>query len=196
MAEAAASTAAAAVYTLPPYAPRCALTAEPIDVAAVLEEVGDDAAGAVASFIGTTRCHHGGRRVTKLEYEAHPTMAVATMAAICGEAQAAAGGRLARAVVVHRTGDVPVRHASIVIAVSSPHRADALAAVAFIIDAVKARVPVWKKEWYADGEGVWKENCECAWRSGGGGSGGGGSGGGAPGAEAAGVVHAVAHDHT
>jgi len=67
--------------------------------------------------------------------------------------------------IMHRLGVVPVREASVIIAISSAHRNDSLQAVQFAIDALKASVPIWKKEVYADGDCSWKENTECAWNT-------------------------------
>jgi hypothetical protein len=102
--------------------------------------------------------------VQRLEYEANARMAAKQMLAICKEARAASGGALVRVACVHRVGPVPVGEASIAIAASSPHRREAIAAVGFILDEVKARAAVWKREVYADGGASWKENCECGWR--------------------------------
>lgn len=136
-------------------------TEEPISVAACMASVGDDTAGAISLFVGTTRNHHGGKAVVHLEYEAHGSMAVKEMERICSEAHERCIHALTAAHVVHRLGVVPVGEASIVIATSSPHRAEAMAATEYIINQVKARVPVWKREVYGDGTSSWKENCEC-----------------------------------
>jgi molybdopterin synthase catalytic subunit len=122
--------------------------------------VGRPSTGAIATFIGTTRDHHEGRPVAELAYEAHAAMAVRVMRDVCRAAAEAHPG-LAAIYVAHRTGTVPVGEASVLIAVSSPHRAPALAAATSIIDDLKARVPIWKQERYADGSApAWKENKE------------------------------------
>jgi molybdopterin synthase catalytic subunit len=144
---------------------RVAVTAARLDAACLAAEVTHATAGAVSIFLGTTRNNFRGREVTRLEYEAHSRMAAKQMLAICREAQAAAGGALVQVVCVHRVGLVPVAEASIGIAASSPHRREALAAVGYILDEVKARAAVWKREVYADGGRSWKENCECGWRA-------------------------------
>ena len=116
-------------------------------------------AGAVIVFEGVTRNHHDGRRVVRLEYEAYEGMAEAEMAAI--------GDRIrvlwpqARVAMVHRIGVVDVGEASVVIAVSAPHRDEAYKASRYAIDELKKTVPVWKKEVYSDGS-VWKANAETA----------------------------------
>ncbi len=92
----------------------------------------------------------------RLEYEAYAPMALRELKRICGEVLEMGCERVA---IVHRLGDVGVGGTSVAIAASSAHRAPALAAVQYAIDAVKASVPIWKKEFYEDGE-VWKENAE------------------------------------
>jgi molybdopterin synthase catalytic subunit len=100
-----------------------------------------------------------GRRVLRLDYEAYVPMAVAEMKKIGNEARQR--WQLKRIGVWHRTGTVPVGETSIVIAVSSVHRHDALQAVSYLIDELKARVPIWKKEVLADGEAEWRANAEA-----------------------------------
>jgi molybdopterin synthase catalytic subunit len=128
------------------------IAAEPIDVAAIAAAVEDPAAGAVVTFVGTTRDHNEGRRVIRLEYEAYEQMAVAELRKL-GEA-AAARWPIEKVAIVHRIGIVPVGEASVVIAVSSPHRSDAFEACRFLIDRLKEVVPIWKKEHFEGGE-VW-----------------------------------------
>jgi molybdopterin synthase catalytic subunit/molybdopterin converting factor small subunit len=126
------------------------LTEEPIDVKAVVAEVADEEAGAIATFIGTTRIHSRGRTVTHLEYEAFEGMAEQEMERIAAELL---GRYELRAVAItHRLGRVELGEASVVIAVSAPHRADALAACKDAIDTLKETVPLWKKEVYEGGE--------------------------------------------
>lgn len=129
----------------------------PIDVRELERAVAHPGAGAVLCFQGTTRDSFEGRGVLHLEYEAFAPMALAELERIAAEAQARfPGSRLA---VAHRVGRVEVGEASVVIAVSAPHRDEAYLASRFAIDALKARVPIWKKEWYADGS-QWKANAE------------------------------------
>lgn len=133
------------------------LTASPIVSDDVASAVSNPEAGAVIVFEGVTRNHHDGKAVERLEYEAYGGMAEREMAQI--------GSRIAdrwpgvRVAMVHRLGVVAVGEASVVIAVSAPHRGEAYAASRFAIDELKAHVPVWKKEVYADGS-VWKANAE------------------------------------
>ncbi|KAH7276438.1 hypothetical protein KP509_39G007400 [Ceratopteris richardii] len=93
----------------------------------------------------------------QLEYEAYETMAIRQMHIICAEARKR--WPIIALACAHRVGIVPIGHESVIVAASSVHRADALLACHFIIDEIKASVPIWKKEIYADGE-VWKENAE------------------------------------
>lgn len=129
----------------------------PLDLARYVSFVRDPACGAVATFEGTTRDTFEGRRVMELRYEAYGPMALRQLREIC--ARARARWAVDRVAVAHRLGRVPVGEASVFVAVSSVHRADALAACGFLIDEVKASVPIWKKEVYENGE-VWKENRE------------------------------------
>jgi molybdopterin synthase catalytic subunit len=110
----------------------------------VVAKVSHDSAGAVCVFIGTVRDHSDGRAVVKLEYEAYAPMAIAEMQRIAGELAAeVAGVRLA---VVHRTGALSIGEAAVVCAASAPHRDEAFRACRALIDRIKARVPIWKRE--------------------------------------------------
>ena len=126
------------------------LTEAPIDLGAVVAEVADERAGAIATFTGTTRNESRGRSVVHLDYEAYAGMAEQVMAEIAGTL--AAKYDLCGIAMRHRVGRVAIGEASVAIAVSAPHRADALAACAEAIDARKERAPVWKKEVYGGGE--------------------------------------------
>ncbi len=126
------------------------LSEQPLALEAVVEEVASDAAGAVATFVGTTRVHSRGRTVTHLEYEAYEGMAEQVMADIAAELEARY--ELCAVAIHHRIGRVGIGERSVVIAVSAPHRQDALAACRDAIDTLKERVPLWKKEVYEGGE--------------------------------------------
>jgi molybdopterin synthase catalytic subunit len=128
------------------------IVSQPIDVAAVIAAVGEPQSGATVSFVGTTREHHEGRRVTLLEYEAYPEMALAEMRKI--GALMRERWPIERVAIVHRIGCVPIGEASVVIAVSAGHRAAAFEACRFAIDRLKEVVPIWKKEHFEGGE-VW-----------------------------------------
>jgi MoaE-MoaD fusion protein len=126
------------------------LSDEPLSLERVVDEVRSDAAGAIATFTGTTRIESRGRTVTHLEYEAYEGMAENVMMEI---AQALRDRHeLCEIAIHHRVGRVGIGDTSVVIAVSAPHRQAALAACKEAIDELKQRVPLWKKEVYAGGE--------------------------------------------
>ena len=126
------------------------LSGEPLDLGAVVAEVADDRAGAIATFLGTTRVESRGRSVLHLEYEAYEGMAEQVMADIAAQLR----GRydLIEIAMHHRVGRVGIGETSVAIAVSAAHRHDALAACHEAIDALKQLVPLWKKEVYEGGE--------------------------------------------
>jgi molybdopterin synthase catalytic subunit len=126
------------------------LSAERLSVDAAVAEVRDDAAGAIATFVGTTRAHSRGRDVIHLEYEAYEGMAEQVMADLA--ARLVERHELCQVAIHHRTGRVEIGESSVVIAVSAPHRAAALAACHEAIDELKVSVPLWKKETYVGGE--------------------------------------------
>ncbi len=124
----------------------------PIDIAAAHARAGDERAGAQAAFTGTVRNATRGEAVVRLEYEAYEEMALEELERIAR--QAAADHDLLAVEIVHRTGVVLPGEASVVIVSTSPHRPSALAATQWIIEQLKASVPIWKREVYADGS-VW-----------------------------------------
>jgi MoaE-MoaD fusion protein len=126
------------------------LSEEPLSLEAAVREVESEEAGAVATFVGTTRIRSRGRTVRHLEYEAYPGMAEQVMSEIADSLRASY--ELCDVAVHHRVGRVGIGETSVVIAVSAPHRRDALAACRDAIDALKERVPLWKKEVYEGGE--------------------------------------------
>ncbi len=130
---------------------------ETIDLAAVEAAVARPGAGAVLSFSGATRNTFGGRPVHGLEYEAYPEMAQAELQRVADDV--VARWPEVRVAMVHRLGHLDVGEVSVVISVSSPHRDEAYQASRFAIDTLKARVPIWKKELYADGA-AWKANAD------------------------------------
>lgn len=105
-------------------------------------------------------------KVTSLEYEAYDAMAIKAMTKICDEIRFK-WTDVVNISIYHRLGLVPVKEASVVIAISSPHRVTSLEAVQYAIDSLKTSVPIWKKELYKTPEGSaeWKENKECRWSS-------------------------------
>ena len=126
------------------------LSAEALSLDAVVDEVRSEQAGAIATFVGTTRVESRGRTVRYLDYEAYEEMAEQVMAAIAAELSERYD--LCEISIHHRTGRVQIGEPSVVIAVSAPHRQDALAACKDAIDTLKERVPLWKKEVYEGGE--------------------------------------------
>jgi molybdopterin synthase catalytic subunit/molybdopterin converting factor small subunit len=126
------------------------LTEDPIDLDGVVAEVRRAEAGAIATFSGTTRIHSRGRTVLRLEYEAYPGMAEKVMEEIANRLKEKYD--LCEVAITHRIGRVGIGEASVAIAVSAPHRDDALAACKEAIDSLKEQVPLWKKEVYEGGE--------------------------------------------
>lgn len=122
---------------------------QPLRVDPVMAAVQHPSAGGVSLFVGVVRDESEGRAVTRLDYEAYATMAVAEMRRIGDEIAAEVPG--ARLAAVHRVGSLGVGDLAIVCAASAPHRAEAFAACRALIDRIKSRVPVWKREWGPDG---------------------------------------------
>jgi molybdopterin synthase catalytic subunit len=110
--------------------------------------------GALCLFVGIVRGENGGRGVLRLEYEAYEEMAMASMEQIAAEARAR--WPVTDIGIQHRLGPIEVGQASVVVAVTSPHRGESFAACRYVIDTLKKTVPIWKKEFYADGA-VWLE---------------------------------------
>ena len=132
-----------------------AVTEVPLDSSAIRQAILDPAAGALVLFEGCARDSHDGRPVELLAYEAFVPMAVAELHRIREEAMAAYG--LTRCVIHHRLGEVPLLEAAVVVACASPHRQEAFQAAAWIMDRIKERVPIWKRERYGDGQEAWVE---------------------------------------
>jgi len=126
------------------------LSEQPLELDAAVREVRTDEAGAIATFVGTVRRQSRGRAVLHLEYEAYEGMAEQTMAGIAEELKRRY--ELCEIAIHHRVGRVEVGEPSVVVAVSAPHRGDALAACKEAIDTLKDTVPLWKKEVYEGGE--------------------------------------------
>jgi molybdopterin synthase catalytic subunit/molybdopterin converting factor small subunit len=126
------------------------LTEDPIDLAAVVAEVEDERAGATATFVGTVRAQSRGRQVVRLEYEAYEGMAENVMADLAEQLNERYD--LCAIAITHRVGVCEIGEASVAIAVSAPHRQDALAACKDAIGTLKETVPLWKKEVYEGGE--------------------------------------------
>jgi molybdopterin synthase catalytic subunit/molybdopterin converting factor small subunit len=126
------------------------VTERPLSLEAVTSEVANERAGAIATFTGTVRRQSRGREVVNLEYEAYAEMAEEVMAQIARDLEARYD--LCALAIHHRVGQLEIGEASVVIAVSAPHRQDALAACKDAIDRLKETVPLWKKEVYEGGE--------------------------------------------
>lgn len=133
--------------------PHVAIVARPLELDALIAAVSHPSAGAVVTFAGTVRDVNGARRVSGIEYTAYEAMATRELRAI---AEAAVDRYPALALAVeHRVGYLAVGEVSVAIVASHPHRAEAFDAVRFVIEEIKRRVPIWKREHYADGSRVW-----------------------------------------
>ncbi len=128
------------------------VTDQPIDLNELVRFVTDPEAGAIVTFIGTTRNNNQGRKVIALDYEAYPEMAEKELARIAADAENK--WQIARMAIIHRLGPVQIGEASVIIAVSSAHREAAFAASRFAIEEIKKTVPIWKKEVFEGGE-IW-----------------------------------------
>jgi molybdopterin synthase catalytic subunit len=135
------------------------LTEEPIEPATLLAAVRRDGDGGLALFIGVVRDHNDGKTVTRLEYSAYNQMAEKELDRIAAEiAREHAGARVA---FRHRIGSLAIGDVAVVVAAAAPHREEAFAACRSGIEAIKARVPIWKKEFGPDGSS-WVEPCGSA----------------------------------
>ena len=128
------------------------LSRRPIDVPGLTAQVESPSRGAIASFIGLVRDHHEGRSVLRLEYSAYEPMAEAECIRIIADAEA----RWPVAVALrHRLGALAVGETAVAVVVAADHRGDAFDACRHVIEQVKNRVPIWKREYYADGSVAW-----------------------------------------
>jgi molybdopterin synthase catalytic subunit len=126
-----------------------------IDIAALLAAAARPDCGALSLFLGTTRDHHEGKRVTRLAYEAYEPMALTALAAL--ESAATQRFAVASCRIVHRLGDVPLSDASVAVIVAAAHRAAAFDACRWAMDELKRTVPIWKKEFFEEGGEGWVE---------------------------------------
>jgi len=124
-----------------------------IDAAALIAAASRPDSGAIAVFLGTTRDHHQGRRVTGLAYEAYEPMALAALTAI--EDAARQRHAITPCRIVHRLGEVPLAEASVVVIATAHHRKAAFDACRWAMDELKRTVPIWKRETFADGDSEW-----------------------------------------
>ena len=129
------------------------LTLGPIDHAAMSARAHRADLGAVLVFHGTTRDHHDGRRVLQLAYEAYESMAREGLSRL--EREARERFDIAHCEITHRLGEVPPTEASVVVVVGSVHRAAAFDASRWVMDELKARIPIWKRERFEDGDAQW-----------------------------------------
>jgi molybdopterin synthase catalytic subunit len=132
---------------------RCRLTREPIDTASLLASAPASSDGAVLLFLGVVRDLNEGRAVGHLEYDAYEPMAERLLAEIVREAMERWDTGMIY--VTHRVGRLEIGEASVAILVAAPHRADAYSASRYVIDEIKKRVPIWKREGYVEGESEW-----------------------------------------
>ncbi|MGA0559647.1 molybdenum cofactor biosynthesis protein MoaE [Larkinella sp. VNQ87] len=128
------------------------ITTEPIDMNTAYRHVSDGGAGAITFFFGTVRDNTRERAVERLEYEAYDRMALSKMQEIAEEACQRWAVR--KYAIIHRKGNLAIGDIAVLIAVATPHRADAFDACRYIIDTLKQEVPIWKKEIFEDGQ-VW-----------------------------------------
>ena len=129
-----------------------ALREEPLDVAEVLAALDDDTSGGLTLFVGRVRDHDGGKGVSGLDYSAHPT-ALTKLEEVC--ARVAEEYDVLGIAAVHRTGSLDIGDIAVVVATASAHRGEAFAASRALIDTLKAEVPIWKHQRFADGSDEW-----------------------------------------
>jgi molybdopterin synthase catalytic subunit len=128
------------------------LSSSPLDLGTLVARVAAPEHGGIATFLGLVRDHHGGREVRRLEYSAYGPMAEAECARIAEEAE---GRWPVRVALEHRVGALAIGDTAVAVACGGAHREAAFAACRFVIEEVKRRVPIWKKEFYADGTVEW-----------------------------------------
>ncbi len=139
---------------------RFSFSSEDISRDAVRELVADDASGAYVAFEGWVRNHNEGQQVLRLEYEAYESLGVREGERIISEAEEKFG--VSTVHCVHRVGQLEIGDIAVIVGVSTPHRGEAFDICRYVIDEVKHRVPIWKKEFYVSGDSGWV-NCErCA----------------------------------
>jgi molybdopterin synthase catalytic subunit len=139
---------------------RASIISREIDPASLLTEVSSPQYGAISLFVGTVRDVNEGRGVSAIEYSAYQSMATAELERILDEADARFG--VSALVVEHRIGLLGLGDISVAIATAHPHRAPALDCTRYVIEEIKKRVPIWKKEHYADGTREWVDPTRAA----------------------------------
>jgi molybdopterin synthase catalytic subunit len=125
----------------------------PLDLSGLIAAVTTSERGGIVSFLGLVRDHHAGREVLRLEYSAYAPMAERECAAVLAEAHAR--WPMAQVALEHRIGTLKIGDAAVAVAAAAPHRDEAFAACRYVIEEVKRRVPIWKREHYADGTVGW-----------------------------------------
>lgn len=130
-----------------------------LDLARLAARVRSPSHGAEASFVGVVRNRHEGRSVLAVTYDAFEPLAAKVLAEIAEEA---AGKFSALVAAEHRVGRLAVGEASVAIAAGAPHRVEAFEACRYVIEEIKRRLPVWKREHYVDGESAWLSGCSLA----------------------------------
>ena len=133
--------------------PVCRITRDPIDASGLLAECASPRDGAVLLFLGVVRDHNEGRDVGHLDYEAFAPMAERVLSQIVEEARAR--WEVGAMTVEHRVGRLQIGEASVAIVVAAPHRGEAYEASRYVIEELKKRAPIWKREGYLDGEAEW-----------------------------------------
>jgi len=136
------------------------ITSQRVDLAALREGLFDTGCGAYVQFEGWVRDHNEGQQVLRLEYEVYEPLAIKEGERIIAEAGQRFGVR--RAAAIHRSGMLELTDVAVIVGVSSPHRGEAFDACRYIIDQVKSRLPIWKKEHYANGKAEWVNCRHCA----------------------------------
>ena len=136
------------------------VTSQVIDLAAARERLLDPGCGAYVQFEGWVRDHNEGQTVIRLEYEVYEPLAVKEGERILAEAVQRFG--VARAAAIHRSGMLELADVAVIVGVSSAHRGEAFEACRYIIDQLKMRLPIWKKEYYANGVAEWVNCRHCA----------------------------------
>lgn len=125
----------------------------PLDITTLMQKVQSDAHGAIDLFIGTVRNNHQGHSVTGITYDAHEEIAKSVFTQICAEAMGVWPDT--KYAISHFKGELPVGGISIIIAVSSAHRAESFEACRYVIEEIKTRAPIWKQEHYVTGKSAW-----------------------------------------
>ena len=126
---------------------------EPLDLGLLERSLADPACGGLAFFSGRVRDEHRGRRVLRLDYEAHPLLAKAELRSVANEARQR--WDLGPLLLAHRVGRLDIGDTAVIVGAAGGHRDECFAACRFFIEAIKDRVPVWKHEFYADGTDDW-----------------------------------------